>query len=122
LRQLREILANQAQNQLLLFDLDFVDLADDLLIDLFYDPKRQKKQLVDANNNIMLPPRAQRRTSTEIINWFVELGKKDKREVLDKYENYIIDTRGRINYTQSRHCQSLPEPEPEPKPEQIPSL
>jgi hypothetical protein len=100
LRHIREIIANQAQNQLILHDLDFVDMGGEMMINLFYNRQRHEKRFLDGDGTIILPPMAQRRTSSQIIA-FVELGKKQKQEVLAKYSGYVIDTSNRVKYTES---------------------
>ena len=113
LRHLRDILSNQQQNKLILHDLDFVDLADEKIIELFYNPKRHRDRSLDANNNIILPPHAYRRSHADIISFF-NLGTQQKKDKIIELKDWTIDRSRVINYTESRYCVSLQENEEPP--------
>lgn len=109
-RQLREILANQAQNKVLLHDLDFVDLDDDTFRALFIPPNPDvRKYHLGEDGTVMLPPKARRRSHAQIKEFF-KSGPGQKNIQIQKYENYRIDRSGFVNYTQSTYCVSLQEP------------
>ena len=113
LRRLREIIANPKQNQLLLFDLDFVNVADNVIVDLFYGKNRIKSRSLADDGTLLLPPKALRRSYNQIII-FVDRGRVQKIEEIDKYATYEIQTTGLINYTESKYCVPLQNQEDRP--------
>jgi hypothetical protein len=118
-RQLRNILDNQLDHRLLLHDLDFVDLHDETLRELFVPPEGDKRKFhLGEDGSIMLPPKARRRSLSQ-INEFFKLGPGQKRKLLEEYKDWAIDRSGFVSYTDSPYCVSLQEPE-KPLPVAVP--
>jgi hypothetical protein len=67
------------QNKLILCDLDFVNVPDHVIQQLFYNEQRHSTRSIDASGNIMMPPLALRRSAQQIRQFF-EWGKAQKRE------------------------------------------
>jgi hypothetical protein len=114
MRQLRDILENQVKNKVLLHDLDFVDVEDETFRELFIPPNPSARKFHRREDGtIMLPPKAMRRSFSQITA-FYNYGADQKKKELDKYKDYVIDRTGVISYTASPYCVSLQEPERPP--------
>lgn len=105
LRLLRQAVDNLNQNRCLLCDLDFVNLDDNLIIQLFYKADRRDHRSVDSDGNIILPPPTHRCTSQQLKQWFEKgtLQKNNAIEEFSKYD-YTVDTDG-TNETESDYCE-----------------
>jgi hypothetical protein len=119
LRDLRRAIDNWNQHRLLLHDLDFVNLCDDIIIQLFYKADRHDVRSLDSGGNIILPPPTHRRTARQIKEFF-DLGKKQKSKIIEELSNneYVIDKAGSIKYRDSVYCEeTLDDAKPAPKKE-----
>ena len=78
LRVLRREIADTrgSKSSLLLERLDFLNVSDDTIIDLFIRDCHKNRQ---TSSKILLPPKAHQRTHKQIKRWFGELGNRDKR-------------------------------------------
>lgn len=87
LRLLRQAVDNLNQNRCLLCDLDFVNLDDNLIIQLFYKADRRDHRSVDSDGNIILPPPTHRCTSQQLKQWF-EKGTLQKNNAIEEFSKY----------------------------------
>lgn len=116
---LRQAIEHWNQHRLLLHDLDFVNLHDDIILQLFYKADRHDIRSLDSGGNIILPPPTHRHTARQIKEFF-DLGKKQKNQIIGEFSNnkHIIDTAGTIKYCDSVYCEeSLEDAKPAPKKE-----
>lgn len=79
--------------------LDFINTSDDKIRELFLKPKCHNRS-TDSDGCIIFPPRAIRRTATEIRDFF-NMGIKDKRQKIEQCRNFQIDTDQMISYLDS---------------------
>jgi hypothetical protein len=107
---LREYVANREQYRLILHDIDFVDTDNYLIVDLFYNKDRHVNQSIDEDGNILMPPPGRRRSAQHIREFF-EWRKRQKKEIIERYQNCIINRTGMLlNYTASQYCQPVLSP------------
>ena len=80
--------------------LDFVNIADSKLKQLFYNEHSQQQRCIDRWGNFIFPPPALRRTAKQ-IRTFIQLGPRQKAEQITEYQHFTIDLTSTINYMQS---------------------
>lgn len=113
LRHLRLVVEDSTQHQHLLHDLDFVDLPDDIILQLFYKADQHESRSLSADGSIIMPPPALRRSNSQIREFF-RLGRSQKRQKIEDFSSHIIDKTGRINYTNSVYYEESLENEKRP--------
>jgi hypothetical protein len=80
--------------------LDFMNVSDEKIRSLFYKPDRHDRRSLDSQGSIIFPPQANRRTCTQIRDFF-DYGLAGKMLALNDVAVTKIDTTGMINYLDS---------------------
>ena len=84
-REIDETRGNKSS--LLLERLDFLNVWDDAIIDLFIRDCHINRQTL---SKILLPPKTHRRTLKQIKRWFGELGNRDKLDLIEQSASFMF--------------------------------
>jgi hypothetical protein len=101
--RLTDAVSNITSNRDFLSQLDFVNITDEKLRLLFYNPARHSDRCFDADGSFIFPPKALRRNYKDIKAFF-ERGAVQKCQLLNEYGHHTIDTSNSIKYSDSVYC------------------